>query len=289
MAFCLKLDVKETNPTIATVCMFVEFLARTFSSDKSIRNYLSAIRYFHKCLQIDAPSLYSFELNLMLRAYRTTLRGTPHRLPITKDILYELCSRCEQFGSTGLVIKCAFLFAFFGFLRCSNLVPNSARSFDKTRHLCRGDVFVHPPGLIIVLKWTKTKQEPGNIELLPISEIPGSPLCPVAAFTAMCARHPARQNGPMFIVRSKKAQITITARILRDYLSQLLRALGLSTISYTVHSFRKGGATMCYNMGCQLADIKNHGQWKSDAVFKYIFPNLATKSKLPVRMASQFT
>ena len=266
----------------------MEFLARTFRSDKSIRNYISAIRYFHKCLHIDAHSLHSFELNLMLRAFRTTLLGTSPRLPITRDLLYKLCNECDKLGRIGLVIKCAFIFAFFGFLRCSNLVPNSIATFDKTRHLCRGDVLINPPGLIIILKWTKTQQARGNVELLPLAAIPGSTLCPVAAFKAMCESHPTKVNNPMFVVRSKTSQSIVTARILREYLARLLRSLGHSTTNYNIHSFRKGGATLCYNMGIKLSDIKNHGQWKSDAVFRYIFPNLHAKSQLPLQLASNF-
>jgi hypothetical protein len=44
-------------------------------------------------------------------------------------------------------------------LRQSNLAPKTAAAFDIRRNTCRGDVICHPPGLVILLKWTKTLQK----------------------------------------------------------------------------------------------------------------------------------
>ena len=51
-----------------------------------------------------------------------------------------------------VVLKFAFLFGFFSFVRQSNLTPVSPTSFDPHRHTCRRDVYVHPHGLVVAVK-----------------------------------------------------------------------------------------------------------------------------------------
>ena len=78
----------------------------------------------------------------------------------------------------------------------------------------------------------------------------------------------------------------LTAPRLRHLLAKLLQAIGLSPALYTMHSFRKGGASLCYNIGCDFARIRAHGGWSSDAIFRYIYPDLQSQAVLPVQMAA---
>ena len=58
-----------------------------------------------------------------------------------------------------LVYTPLYLLAFFSFLRISNILPQAAKNFDKTRHLCVGDVVFAFQRAIIVVKWSKTLQD----------------------------------------------------------------------------------------------------------------------------------
>ena len=163
--------------------MYAEFLSRSFKSHRAIVNYIGGVRLMHKFLGVDAPSLYSFDLHLTLRALSITMDYQPVvKLPITIDILHNMCCICAGLDKVGIVLKCVFLLAFFGFLRCSNLVPPTVSSFDPTRHLCRADITAHNSGLLILLKWSKSRQTRDRYELLPLPKIDGHPLCPTAAF-----------------------------------------------------------------------------------------------------------
>ena len=51
-----------------------------------------------------------------------------------------------------LVYKALYLLAFFSFLRIPNILPHAAKIFDKTRHLCVGDVVFAFERVVIVVK-----------------------------------------------------------------------------------------------------------------------------------------
>ena len=132
-------------------------LAHSFSSPKPIVNYIGGVRFLHKLLNVSSTALASFNLELMMRALNITMeRKTPVRLPVTLEMLQALCEICDMLPPNGVVFKCVFLFAFFGFFRCSYLVPSS-NAFDVTRNLCGGDVFITNGKLIILVKWSKTR------------------------------------------------------------------------------------------------------------------------------------
>ena len=53
------------------------------------------------------------------------------------------------------------------------------------------------------------------------------------------------------------------------------------------HSMRAGGATAAYNAGATEAEIKLHGNWRSDAVKLYIHPNTEQRLKASGAMGKE--
>ena len=76
------------------------------------------------------------------------------KLIIDDTLLLQIVTISAQLHSP-LVYKALYLLAFFSFLRVSNILPNAARNFDKTRHLCVGDVVFAFQRVVIVVKWSK--------------------------------------------------------------------------------------------------------------------------------------
>lgn len=253
--------------------MYAEFLSRDFASPKSIRNYLSGVRLMHKLLGLEATNLCSFELDLILRALDITMEHRPNRrLPMTEAILSRLCEACDCLGSLGLTLKFAFLFGFFGFVRQSNMAPASARAFDRKRHTCRGDILVNPPGLVVILKWSKTLQTHHQTHLIPLPAVPGHPLCPVTAFQAMVADIPTTSpNDPLLQTRTSSGGLEpLTTHSLGQSFQALMDCLGLPAAAYSLHSLRRGGATSAFRAGVDFIHVKRHGTWSSDAFWDYI-------------------
>ncbi len=108
---------------------------------------------------------------------------------------------CRRLGPTGRIYNVAFLFGLFGFLRQSKLAPANASTFDCTRHTCRGDVLVRPPGLVIILKWSKSCQRREEPSTVALPKIPAHPLCPLQAYREMLAISPTHHpNQPLLMI-----------------------------------------------------------------------------------------
>ena len=278
----------DINPSTDTICMYAEFLARRFKSPKSVKNYISGVRLLHKYVSVEAPALRSFELDLMIRALDLTMGHTPQqRLPVNLLMLKQICDICDTLGSIGLTFKFAFLAGFFGFLRAFNIAPRTASDFDRRRHTCRGDVLFGPPGILMLLKWTKTARSFADHHVVPLPAIENSPLCPVRAYKDMVHATPTRsQNDPLLTrVTSSGEIIVITSGLLRRGFSVMLTALGYSPRLYSLHSLRRGGATAAFNANVDYIHIKRHGTWKSDSFSDYIARGRPGDSAVANRLA----
>ena len=96
---------------------------------------------------------------------------------------------------------------------------------------------------------------------------------------------PAPPNSPLLQLPNGTP---ITTSHLRKYLRQLLTAGGYSSTHFTFHGLRRGGATYSYRLGQDLAAIKRHGDWKSDAVHSYIESHFGDTA-LPLALAHAIT
>jgi hypothetical protein len=275
LRFCLSYGLQDLDPVPQTLALYIEHLAQRFKSPRSVKNYVAAVTLLHKLLAIPFSAAQSFQVSLMLRAISTTMRHTPHpKSPVSVPILLQLCQACDTLGLWGAVLKCVILFAFFAFLRQSNLAPPHAGQFHPSRHTTRGDVHLSPSGLSLSLKWTKTLQAPISPIYIPLPTIPGSPLCPVRAYTLMVSQVPTpAPTAPLFLMPSATGKLTVVAiPQLRSSFSKLVSQLHLSSKDFSLHSLRRGGATLAFQSGVPLEVIKAHGTWTSDSVWGYLKP-----------------
>lgn len=290
LSFCLHYDLQYINPASETLCMYAEFLARSFTSPRAIRNYISGIRLLHKYISVKCEALHSFQLDLVLRGIELSTRHIPNRkLPMTREILTSLVSLCDHLHRTGLAIKVALLFGYFGFLRQSNLAPKTIASFDPSRHTCRGDVLFQPPGLVILLKWSKTIQRGEKVHLIPLPAIPGSPLCPHAAYVSMLRAFPTMsQHDPLLQIRRPGSRriSPLTSEALSRAFKSLMECLGHNPHDYSLHSLRAGGATAAYHAGVDTERIKRHGTWRSDCFWSYVASDPVEQSHVAAALAA---
>ena len=105
-------------------------------------------------------------------------------------MLHHLCTINPSPGALGPALRVCLTFGFFAVLRQLNLVPPSAAQFDPMWPTCRGDIVMAPPGLQILVRWTKTHQSVGQAPVLPIPEVSGHPTDPVAAYRLLLAASP---------------------------------------------------------------------------------------------------
>lgn len=271
LLFCNAFRLRAFPASVETVCLFAQFLSRTFKNVVSIKSYISGVKLVHLIAGLEFPHLSALELKLAFRGIARLNPFIPRQaLPITPQILLKMLSVMDVSSQLHATLWCAFLLAFFLFARKSNMVPPSRVGFDSSKHLCRSDISVGRDCLVVSLKWSKTNQAKDRVVLVPLVEIPGSPLCPRTAFLNMVARVPGSLQGPAFLVPSKLGLQSLTHSSFTNSLRHLLRLAGLEPKGYSGHSFRRGGAS--FALGCGVAGelIMNHGDWRSNAYLRYL-------------------
>ena len=83
------------------------------------------------------------------------------------------------------VYRPLYLLAFFSSLRLSNILPHTVNTFDKTRHLCVGDVIFSNYRAVFLIKWSKTFQDRVKATTLDIQSLGSSALsCECLAWNA---------------------------------------------------------------------------------------------------------
>jgi hypothetical protein len=122
LRFCQHYRLQPVNPAADTLCLYATHLSRTLKSPKALMNYISSIRLLHNYWDEPGDNLDSFKLSPVTRALKIGMRHSKHqRLPIEPPLLKKLCRSCDKARSpAGRMLKCAVLFAFYGFLRQLN-------------------------------------------------------------------------------------------------------------------------------------------------------------------------
>ena len=102
VGFSVKFNPPFMNPDDDIFFVFVEFLCLSLQSVASVRNYISGVRTVHAKLGIDSKALASQRFKLMMQALALTMPlGVNQKVPITKQILPDLCLKCEKLGALG--------------------------------------------------------------------------------------------------------------------------------------------------------------------------------------------
>ena len=109
----------------------------------------------------------------------------------------------------GFVFKAVYLVAqFFLFknFKSSFVVPHVAASDSPLHQLARHDVFFAPPGLHILIIWSKTLQAKNVVKILKLPVLASSPFCPVAAVKTLLSLSPGNSDRYQVMKKLKKNQ-----------------------------------------------------------------------------------
>ena len=266
----MNVDVICSPVSIMLLLSFLEFLVQNNTSHSGIANCLSAIK---AKLALHGKSVQAFNDPRITYYQKALIMDKPFKVKINAIIDIPLLSRIISFCDTlymGQVYKTAYLIAFFSFLRISNLVPHKISSYSPLKQLARADIIFGPPGLHLVLKWSKTMQAKNAVRIIKLPQLPLSPLCPVNATRKMLKLAPGTADSPLFQIKSKSQWLPLTDYQLRKHLKGIMLKLNMSQAGITFHSFRRSGATFAFNANVPMQNIKSHGTWTSNAVWRYI-------------------
>ena len=139
------------------------------------------------------------------------------------------------------------------------MAPLTTRSFDPTQDSTRKDLQLQSPGLQYTQKWAKNRQTALNHQdISPLPAFPRDPLDPVQALIDLQNLTPmATPHDPLLLVPTPDGSFyVLDQRKLRQEFKQALIACDLDPRRYTIHSLRRGGATLLHKQGARTQDIK---------------------------------
>ena len=130
--------------------VFLEFLAANSLSFRVILNYLSALKHYFARYSWDHQSIESPLISRMIRGIKLSIHKQPSPRGLFSLLqIREISRLCEVFESS-YTYRAAFLLAFYGLLRISNIAPPFQKAFDKAKHFLRRDIrFQFPERMLI--------------------------------------------------------------------------------------------------------------------------------------------
>lgn len=275
LTFCSETGLQPVPASEKVLCYFVAHLANGNLKHRTIKCYLSAVRYLHIAEGFDdpfTPSLHRLQYTLqgIKRCEAEQGRGNRERLPISPDILRLIKAvwDAESSDPDKVMLWAACCIAFFGFLRAGELTVPGDDAYDPAVHLSYRDISVdnpdNPQVLRIVIKQSKTDpfRKGVNLYLGKTS----TDLCPVTSLANYLIIR-STTDGPLFQFKDGRP---LTRHRLVLAVREALQQAGFDQSRYCGHSFRIGAATTAAKKGMEDSVIKTLGRWNSVAYLQYV-------------------
>eukprot|EP00854_Cymbomonas_tetramitiformis_P034178 gene34178-biopygen18299 len=145
-----------------------------------------------------------------------------------------------------------------------NGVRGKVNSFNVRRVLRRRDFAVRKETVWVRLVSSKTIQFHERSHVVAMKATSGL-LCPKKAVCSCFEKIPAEPESPAFMWKSRGKLVPMTHGVFVAEVKKLIRRIGLDPKKYSGHSFRRGGATVAFNLGVDHLLIKLQGDWVSNA------------------------
>jgi hypothetical protein len=122
----------------------------------------------------------------------------------------------------------------------------------------------------VQIRFSKTIQFGQRVLELPYIFCSDLRLCPVRALLSHFGFSPLSQSRPLFNYVENGTERFFSNAFFMLRLRAGLRATGHPASEISCHSFRRGGASLAYEVGLSATDIKQRGDWRSNAFERYL-------------------
>ena len=280
----MKVALKDMDVNV--ILSFCECLVINNCSVSMIANYLSAIKasfvlYNMSYSLLDHPRIKYFQKSMSInRPLAVTSQNV-----IDLSMLQQISQSCDQLNFPE-VFRAIFLTGFFGFFRLSNLAPHSILTFDPSRHLTGHDLFFTRKLVKVLIKWSKTIQNRDVVQVISLPKVSNRTICPFRTLKALTKLYPMTASNSVFQISTSSGWQPLTDSRVRKALKSINMTLGLNPHFFTFHSFRRSGATFAYNAHVPIQQIKRHGTWSSECVWRYIQSDHVSGEALALSLAA---
>ena len=255
--FCVFYKFPPFPCTTDTLCAYVCFLAKSLRSFSSVKNYLSGLKTWSQLFGFLIDAFSSTHLKLTLRGLSHQNQHTPvSKLPLLPKHLIDIVKLLNIYDHVDACLWCFLTLAFFGMLRSSNLISRGSLSFSSREQLIRKSVIVTDKGIMLLLNWSKTRQDRNYIHQVSLCRSSEPLICPVKAYTHLISLIPASEESPVFAIPVDGKLMPLSKSVLSDRFKEMLILVGLDPSAYSFHSLRHGGATLATKAGIPEIFIK---------------------------------
>jgi integrase len=243
------------------VALYLLHVNNVTSSFSSVKLAYSAISWKHSISGLASPTSNSIVVEVIAGLKRQLARPVRKKEPFSISDMNSLYKQLIPGCLTDLRNTCMLLIAFYGFLRCEELV-----------HITCSNVRILAEHVELHIANSKCDQLRLG-ETVVISKFDSS--CPVELLSKYFDRIEAQdtpnlylfrrvifRKGHKFIDPSNKA---ISYSNVRDIVKAKAGQLGLDPLLYSTHSLRAGGSTAAANAGISDRLFQRHGRWSSAA------------------------
>ena len=275
LRFCRDSRVNPLPLCETILCKFVSYLADESLQHRTIKTYLSGLRFCQIKAGLGDPfqSLMprlDYVLKGVKRVQARSDSGGRKRLPITPAILRKM----KDVWSGSAVdrdiklIWAACCLCFFAFLRAGEMTTPDEGGYDPSVHLSYKDIAIDDPRrpsfIRVTIKQSKTDPFRKGVDLY-VGRT-NSDLCPVAALLSYLQCRGA-VPGPLFLFTSGRS---LTRKRFVELVREALARTDVDQRKYCGHSFRIGAATTAAARGIEDSVIKTLGRWESAAYLQYV-------------------
>lgn len=251
--------------------MYVRFLANSFKSPVTTKNYLAGAKTWVQNHMGNTISFLSPQVLDMVQAIVKTSQHVPSPAhPVTPNDIAIICSFIDSNLWIPPCCKPAILIAYATFLRASNILSPSLSTWGGPHTLKFTDAKHVKSGIIVIIQTTKTIKS-GPPTILHVRRVPNHSLCPVQAWDTYVSKTMPSSLGPAFVL---SPAVPLTAHPLVKLMRAALQQAGCPyASSVSMHSLRRGATQASSTAGANQKDLLLHGTWKSKQVPKnYLKP-----------------
>lgn len=127
--FMLIYNFNYLSPTVANVSMYAQFLANSYPSPATVKNYLSGAKTWTQFHMGNISAFETPELNTLVKSFVSKSSHVPAQAaPLSPQDIKNVCAYIDLNPSIPKVIKSAILTAYGAFLRVSNVLSPSMTS-----------------------------------------------------------------------------------------------------------------------------------------------------------------
>ena len=108
------------------------------------------------------------------------------------------------------------------------------------------------------------------VQVICLPKLTNPVICPYKALKALKKLYPMSAVTSLFQIHGNTSWQPLTDSKVRKCLKTINVSLGLNPHFFAFHSFRRSGATFAYNSHVPIQQIKRHGTWSSECVWRYI-------------------